>query len=344
MATQQTAQRPVKDYNCSEPELYAGLDMAWDSQEEYEPAFTIENTKYTAGLATTQKAAIQAARDLPDGQARYANSEDLRVTLGEVLQVGLGKWNSLDGYIKKAFKGEHYKNRIEEAGKQYYAGAYQNNWEVGKSLFQAGKLFLNTHNAVLLATGGMPTTFAGSFDTTRILYETTYANFMIARQQAQEQTDVKVLANNAIYQDGREMMEDGKHIFRMAPSTRERFIWERIMELVSPETGSGGATAVREADVAVNSVVDVDVADIDPSEDTIVIVTITGNPLRFSAAASVGSAPGATVWDVPIGIVTKTIVEFSALIGANDTNTFIKVQNLGPMPGHYKISFNNLNS
>jgi hypothetical protein len=208
MATQQTAGRPEKAYNCTQSELYSAAEIGWNNQAEYETQFMSENTKYIAGLSVTKKAAIQAARDLPDGQARYAHSEDLRVTMGEKLQPLLGKWNSLDGYIKKAFLGEHYKNKIEEAGKQYYDRAYNSNWDVAKNLFQSAKLFISTHSVVLLADGGMPATFANSFTTLKDDFEAVYAAYMLARQQAQEQTDVKLLANNAIYHDAIAMMED----------------------------------------------------------------------------------------------------------------------------------------
>lgn len=231
--------RPVADYNCSQAELYSGLNSAWDSQAEREAAFIVENTKYTAGLSVTRKAAIQAAKAMPDGQARYADSESLRVDLTEELDSVLGKWNSLDGYIKGAFKGAHYKPRIEEAGKQYYETSAEKNWEDVSLLLEAGKTFITTHSAVLIADGGMPAGFAAAYDGVRV-YDGLYTDFKDARQDAQEQTDAKLDANNDIYEAGREMMEDGKHIFRKNASVRERFTWDRILAMITPDTTGGG--------------------------------------------------------------------------------------------------------
>lgn len=229
--------RPQKEYNCTQAELYAGLDIIWDSQAEHEQEFITENTKYTAGLSITRKTAIDQARDLPDGQGRGATAEDLRLTLIELHDIVIGKWNSLDGYIKKAFKGVHYKPRIEEAGKPHYEKAYRQNWEEVILLLQNGKHFITVHETVLTNTGGMPGNFATDYDAAKVDFGNTYKAFKDAQQDAQEETDKKILANNAIYRDGREMMEDGKRIFRKNASLRDRFVWERIMELVS---GGGG--------------------------------------------------------------------------------------------------------
>ena len=134
--------RPKKAHNCTQAELYAGLDIVWDSQAEHEQEFADENTKYTPGLSVTMKDAVQAARALPDGQARAAEQEVLRNRLVEIHDGAIGLWNSLDGYIRKAFAGIDYKARIEEAGKGYYGKAYNMNWEDVALLLQSGVNFL----------------------------------------------------------------------------------------------------------------------------------------------------------------------------------------------------------
>ena len=228
-----TAERPKPDYNCSQAELYAGLDITWNSQAKYEAEFMDESTRYTAGLSATRKAAIEAARALPDGASRYADSRILHIDLEKKLMAALSKWNSLEGYIKNGFAAEYYSTRISEAGKGFYSEAGDKDWEKAKELLKEGKNFIAAHSAVLLADGGMPATFPAAFDLAKTQFETVYAQFMTAREDAQEQTDAKILANNNIYKDGRAMMKDGKHIFRKQASVRERFIWKRIRAMVS---------------------------------------------------------------------------------------------------------------
>src|SRR2546423_4711498 len=111
-----TAGRPKPDYTCAQSELYAGLDITWNSQAQREAEFLAESTIYVAGLSVTRKTAIEAARAMPDGSARYAQSKILHIELGGKWETAIGKWNSLAGYIEAAFSEEFVKTRLNEAG------------------------------------------------------------------------------------------------------------------------------------------------------------------------------------------------------------------------------------
>jgi hypothetical protein len=333
--------RPSAIYTCSQAELYSGLNSAWNSQAERETEFEAENTEYTPGISVTRKASIQAAKAMPDGQARYADSETFRLDMEDLLDENLGKWNSLEGYIKKAFKGSHFKPRIEEAGKNYYETAANQNWEDVGLLMEAGKNFIGTHSAVLIASGGMPVGFELAYNNKKSAFDTLYEQYKTAREDAQEQTDAKLNANNAIFKEGREMMDDGKHIFRKSASIRERFIWERILSMISPG-GGAGIVMVEEGDVPGGGIVSIDLAELSPTDATMVKLEVTGSGLNLSASSLPTPIAGPVVWTLPIGTVTKTIDEFATLIGADDFNHFLKIQNFGPAGGHYKITFNHL--
>jgi hypothetical protein len=71
-------------------------------------------------------------------------------------------------------------------------------------------------------------------------------------------------------------------------------------------------------------------------------VEVSGNDLQFSAAPAAGPTMGPVIWTVPVGTVTKTLDEFIALVGVTDVNQFLKVRNLGPSVGHYKITFTHI--
>jgi hypothetical protein len=245
MSLQQYAQRPEAKYNCTVVELYAGLPLAWNSQAQHETEFVAENTQYTPGLAATRKAAIDAAQQLPDGQASGAIAEGLRIHLLDKLDLVVSKWHSLDGYIANAFKEGAYKPKIEAAGKQYYRKAAKENWEYAKQLLVSMKTFLTANEAALLSDGGMPANFISGFDTLKAGFDANLDAFKAAQQnsimQTDAQTDAKIIANNTIYAEGRTMMEDGKRIFRKNAAVRNRFIWKRILELLTPHTTPAAA-------------------------------------------------------------------------------------------------------
>ena len=333
----QNEERPTNDYTCSQSELYAGLEIAWNSQSEHEAEFIAENTTYTAGLSVTRLAAIAAAQALPDGQARGADAEDFRISLIEKLDVVLGKWNSLDGYIKKAFKGEHYKPRIEQAGKQYYEKATQKNWDQAKQLLVSMTSFLTAHGGALVTDGGMPATFAASVAAIKTIFEDLYKDFKDAEQDSKEQTDAKINANNAIYKDGRDMMEDGKNIFRKNAAVRDRFIWERILELVSTQTG-GGETLIREANMVLGEIKNIDLGGLEGTDETGVSLEATGSNMRFYGSNVAGGPDTGPFIDVAAGAVLEfTGEQFSLAVGLNDANQFLNVRNVGVANGHWKL-------
>lgn len=318
--------------------LYAGLETVWNSQAEQEAAFAAENTIYTPGLAATKIAAIHAARALPDGQARYAEAEDLRVTLAEKHEGVMGKWNSLDRYISKAFTGAHYKPRVEEAGKGYYTKAAAQNWEYVQLLMEAGKTFITNHNAALLADGGMPAGFAADYDLKKLEFDTVYNNFMDKRQDAQEQTDAKIEANNAIYADGRAIMEDGKHIFRGNASVRDRFIWERVLEMLS-SPGAGG-NEVREGQFVPGKIDNVDLEGVDENV-TNVKVEALDTSLQVYGSTTPNGGPNGNVLSLNAGqVVNMNTQDFAnATSLTQNGNTFLNVQNTGGTFGGWRITF-----
>lgn len=226
------AERVRKIYNCPVAELYAGLEIVWHSQREYEEAFMAENTLYTPGLAAVKLAAIAAARSMPDGQARGAEQEELRIQLNEQLYVVLERWIWLKAYVKAGFKGGHFKPRIEEAGTGHYYRALRKDWEEAVLLLQSGRNFIVKHRTLLLAEGGMPPAFEARYGEEADKFEAIYQAFMKAKQDTKELTDRKLAANNAIYEDGKRMMRDGRNIFRKQAAVRERFVWRKVRQLI----------------------------------------------------------------------------------------------------------------
>ncbi len=105
----------------------------------------------------------------------------------------------------------------------------------------------------------------------------------------------------------------------------------------------GGGSIVREGDVPSPGTINVPVFGIEPTPATTVTIEVN-NPLRIFGSNSPSGVPGPgdIFWDVPSGVVTKSIVEFAALTGIGDSKQFLNLQNIGMTSVHYKITFNNL--
>ena len=72
-------------------------------------------------------------------------------------------------------------------------------------------------------------------------------------------------------------------------------------------------------------------------------VEISGNECVLSASDVPGPVLGPNSWhNYPGNPQTKTIDAFNTLVGASPTHNRIKIQCVGPLPAHYKITFNNV--
>lgn len=116
----------------------------------------------------------------------------------------------------------------------------------------------------------------------------------------------------------------------------------RTVTLV-PGVSSGGITIIREGDVLTGNTANLDATGINPNINSTVLVEIALGGVRIYAASTVDGVPGTVFWDVPAGTnVVKSVIEFGALIGVDDTKHFIRIQCLGPTDAHFKFTFSNL--
>jgi hypothetical protein len=134
-------------------------------------------------------------------------------------------------------------------------------------------------------------------------------------------------------------MEDGKRIFRKNAAVKNKFVWERILELLTPNSSN---TVVFEGDLGIGETASHDLGDITPTDETLVLLEITGNLVHISSSNVDGPFEGVNPWTVVIGDQAKPIAEFATLIGASDINHFMKVTCPGPGGAHYKIRVTHL--
>lgn len=105
----------------------------------------------------------------------------------------------------------------------------------------------------------------------------------------------------------------------------------------------GGGSAVREGDVMMGAIVNIDVTGIKGTPATMVSIEGGASTLRFYGSTTPNGMPGALFIDVPAGTdLIKTAEQFMALTGLSESVPFLNVQNIGAVTAHYKITFTNL--
>lgn len=231
--------RPTNQYPCSQADLYAVCNIGWNSYLENQPDFEAFNTLYTAVFGTDALAEVEAAINLPGFQERDEAGETFHIEMKKAHSIAMTKWKSLRSYIKHAFPPELHKPKIESAGYDHYAKAANFNWAETNLLLNAGQHFID-NNTADLTTGGMPAAFAADYTTATGDFLTLYTKFTDAEQDAQEATDEKINANNAIYSKLISMFEDAQIIYDKDPSKRERFVFAQVYALITKPSGGGG--------------------------------------------------------------------------------------------------------
>ena len=195
-----SSSRPTPVYDCKQNELYSVALIGWKSFELNQAAFEAFNTRYTVAFGTTMKAAVVSAKQLPDEFQRSDEHKTLRINLKNKANDVLIKWQQLESFINNGFPEEELESKKQAAGHAYYRDAANDDWESVDSLLTDASAFVAGY-AAELTTGGMPALFAPDFATLKTEFEVLYSDFTNAEQQAPEQTDAKIAANNLVYKN-----------------------------------------------------------------------------------------------------------------------------------------------
>lgn len=228
-------------YPCPQQELYTIARAGWRSFLMYLTAFTLYKVKYTAAFAQARLDEIDAAADLPDDQARSADSEELRIKLQQAAKVCLNKFQTLKRYIADAYPPELQKPHTEAAGQKHYEKASNNNWDSVKGLVTSGINYLKQHQADLSNNDNMPNTFLAEFEDTKKAFAQLHDAFLTSEETAQIQTQTKIKANNEVYNKLMGMFLDGQEIFREDEAVKRKFIFADLLYLV----GGAGTSGVK---------------------------------------------------------------------------------------------------
>ena len=99
---------------------------------------------------------------------------------------------------------------------------------------------------------------------------------------------------------------------------------------------------MREADVPFAADLDVDISDLEGTDESTITLEISGTNLKYFSATTPGGTNGASIYEANIGSVTMLLSEFATLTGIDETRPFLTVRNSGAVPGHYKLTFTHM--
>jgi hypothetical protein len=237
-------------YNCSQQELYEACKLLATNLGEHLDRFTAYKGKYNIGYVTNFKQMRIDARAIPDLDIRTADREVLRIELVELVKTQVFEAaNFLEGYINEVFKNpEIRKVRLQEAGFGHYDAAMSDDWEEVNYLLEQGYTFIETHETELIDGGNnMPAGFKTQFEALKNEMDSKISTFLNLKDNSKAGTAVKINANNDLYDVATSICADGQRIFAKEPETKEQFVWQSILEVITPPGAAGFKVYVRDA-------------------------------------------------------------------------------------------------
>ncbi len=226
-------------YNCAQPELYLICRKGWHLCTDNLAAFTAYKPKYSEAFIAQNLSDINDADNMDDSKARYARSQNLRLDLVEKKEEVLDIYHLLKGYIEDAYRTDKVPTMIQAAGQQFYAKASSNNWAHASALLSAMGPFVSNNLATLTDNNNMPPNFSTRIQTVKEEFEQMYKNWSASDNAAATETDAKITANNAIYNNLKTMLSDAQKVFRKDALLAEKFTLLDLMSQVRGPRPSG---------------------------------------------------------------------------------------------------------
>ena len=234
-------------YNCSQDELYQACFLLATSLEEELGKFDFKQRYQQPGYVSTFRDNIRAARLIPDDGQRKAQHIFLRtplVTLIDTLFKSLSA--KLRVYIRDA-----YKNPTDEAAALVAAGferheaATKYDWDAVTGFMTAAISFTEANTTALEANLNMPASFITELKNFRDIIEPGIDAFLNKLENTPTGTQEKIIANNAIYDEAIKICGDGQVAFIDNEAKRHQFVWDRIIERITPPGAAGLKVDVR---------------------------------------------------------------------------------------------------
>lgn len=234
-------------YNCSQDELYQACFLLATSLEEEIGKFDFKPIYGQPNYVGLYRDEVRAARLLPDDALRKSQHIFLRNQL-IALTDGLLKLLAakLRAYIRTAFSNpSDNAAALDAAGFGRYTSAINYDWDACTAFINSAISFTQLNSAVLETNLNMPSSFIAELEGFRDIFEPRVEAFLNTLENSENGTQEKIMANNAIYDRAIDICADGQVAFIDNEAKRNQFVWDRIIDRITPPGAAGLKVDVR---------------------------------------------------------------------------------------------------
>ncbi|HNR20769.1 MAG TPA: carboxypeptidase-like regulatory domain-containing protein [Bacteroidia bacterium] len=225
------------DYNTAQWLTYATGRLIVSNCRAKLENFSEFASSYNEDFLDALLAEIDAAEALPTEEQRAQLHKQLLEEMNPIFKTCQGKMMYLKRYIERAFAPEFWEMNFMSAGLDKYSS--EMNHAEALNMYTNALSYIETNKEVLGANGNMPDAFKTGFATVKSAYADKVAAFEAAQNAALENTDVKIVANNAMYKKIIVICKDGQVIFADDETKKGEFSYEKQSELIKPVGPAG---------------------------------------------------------------------------------------------------------
>ncbi len=200
-----------------------------------QPLFFAKNNKWTIAWGTNLLADKDAASVLPDNFSRQAVIDAKRILMDVQTVDCIIIANDLKELIEASFPENLWAEKKIEAGMAHYGKAATKPGECSLMMASGVTFMANVENHAALVAGGMLAGFQAGYLGQKNAFNTAHDAYTSAVSDAQEATDIKIAAYNAIYTKYMQMARVAKNLFRNDLAILNFIVFATIKHTIQPE-------------------------------------------------------------------------------------------------------------
>ena len=136
---------------------------------------------------------------------------------------------------------------MDAAGFGRYTSATNYDWDAVNAFMAAAIAFVEANTVLLESNFNMPPTFVTDLKNFRDAFEPQVDLFLNTLENSEIGTQDKIQFNNQLYDEAIKVCEDGQVVFADNEAKRHQFVWDRIIDRITPPGAAGLKLDVRNA-------------------------------------------------------------------------------------------------
>ena len=216
-------------YPCSQDNLYAAAEAAWNLYLVNIGDFSSFSKSYTTHIFEMRLKEIQRAKQIKTIKELNNMQTALKKELISEKKEVLHHYKCMTEFVKMN-KTNHFIPLVNI--KKTYRKATNNDWVACKHIAYASYVTTREHYEYLIKGDNMPPSFAEECALTREKYDQLYFRYHLLKHEIRSQVCLKVISNNKVYENLVEMLRHAQLIYRKREDMQVLFQFDKLLKKV----------------------------------------------------------------------------------------------------------------